>query len=936
MIRKGGAAITVLLVTLLVAAAPAHAYDSGPHAELTDDALTTEGFGRTAVGVARVNNWFVDIYEQADSNPFTGHGGFWKRLLSGAVRTEHWPDELVAAAGRSHFDSSTSTLFNSAGVTNEWNRLRRAVWTLVREARTRNDPAELLAVLGMSLHQVQDFYTHTNWVEPAGGVESFDGPDWKTRGYGTTPTWFDVPAAARDAVTIYTANTKDHPRQHGDWNDDGNKSLKTTMAKDWAGRPRYTESVTAAYFASRQWIRAVRSWVGDDAFWARAQRYAADRSKRAQLAHDLRGALEISLYSGHWNGQGEPLGGERGPGGSLLDLRSAIKNYFQVGGVTGFESGPTFFRRRFEQLIRRMAAPDPVGEIGPVPSSQDLQKSERLIRLQVNYIKTLGLGDPGPDEADTYLRVHIAGQAYRSANIEGEDAFSFLLPNYPHTFLKAVPAVPNEGEPVESMEVEIRTADVRFAGTDDDVYLRVGPNLRFALDKRLYDDFERGDRDTYSVPIDEATRAGLRVGDIRQVQIEKSRDGVAGGWRLAGVSLKVNGRVLYTNSAVNRWLEDAKRTWRAPNFTPQAPRGAKVPVWIELMEEDSLYGGDDTGDINPFDRRRRISIGYAPGDATVVQFPTGGSQLGGRLGDGDRAKLRFRLETIKPDPIPPAPPKAADPKAPPETPPSTGKPDLVITEFFPGTITVKNQGAGAGGAVPRPLRHAVPDVHRARRERVRDARARPVVLRELHRERRRPRPGRRDRRDEQRGDLGRRDLLSQRATTSGSDPAAARCGAPATRTCPPRSGDIVMKRATARSVVPHGLEMHAARDRLQHDLELHQCERRPDAAAHATAERDPRVRGDVLLEPALGAEDLRVGAPELGPALDEVDARREHRADREAPAGDRERLVERAQHVHEHGPQAQRLLRDGLGVRRAAVRVGRLGLQAPQTAEGRA
>ncbi len=707
--RRLRSSVTVFLAAgaLLGAAAPASAYDSGPHAELTEDAMHSEGFRSMAIGVARVNNWFVDIYEQADSNPFSGHGGFWKRLLSGAIRTEDWPDDLVAAAGRSHFDSSTSTLFNSAGVTNEWNRLRRAVWTLVREARARNNPSQLLAVLGMSLHQLQDFYTHTNWVEPQGGVESYDGPDWKTRGYGTTPTWFDVPAAARDAVTIYTANTQGHARQHGDWNDDGNKSLRTTMAKDWAGRKRYTESVTAAYFASRQWIQAVRSWVADDAFWRRAQRYAANRS---HLRRDLKGALDISLYSGHWNGQGEPLGGEHGPGGSLIDLRSAIKNYFQAGGVSGFERRPTVYRRQFEKLIRRMAAPDPAGELGAVPSSQDLQRSERLIRLQVNYIKGLGLGDPGPDEADNYLRVRMAGQAYRSANIEGEDSFSFLLPNYPHTFLKAVPAVPNEGEPVESMEVEIRTADVRFAGTDDDVYLRVGPDLRFPLDKRLYDDFERGDRDTYSVPIDVATRDGMRVGDIRYVQIEKSRDGVAGGWRLGGVVLKVNGRVVYSNRAINRWLEDDRRTWRAPNFTRQSPRGAKLPIWIELMEEDSLYGGDDLGDINPFDRRRRISIGYAPGSGTVVQTVTGGSKLGGRLGDGDRAKLRFRIETIPSDPIPPPPP-VADPNPsppgppppdppvgpPPPPPPPAAKPDLVITEFFFNSITVKNQGLGPAG-----------------------------------------------------------------------------------------------------------------------------------------------------------------------------------------------------------------------------------------------
>src|SRR5262245_44447480 len=186
---------TPLLITALAAAltlavtAPALAYDTGPHFDMTEDAMTTEGFGLDAIGVAQVNNWFVDFYENGHRNPFSGHGGFWKRFLSGAIQTEGWSQEVMDAADRSHFDSATTTLFNSVGVPHEWDRLRRATWTLAREARDENDPAKLLAVLGISLHQVQDFYAHTNWVEPANALGA-EGPDWSARNFGTTPTWF--------------------------------------------------------------------------------------------------------------------------------------------------------------------------------------------------------------------------------------------------------------------------------------------------------------------------------------------------------------------------------------------------------------------------------------------------------------------------------------------------------------------------------------------------------------------------------------------------------------------------------------------------------------------------------------------------------------------------------------------------------------------------
>jgi hypothetical protein len=642
-------AVASLAATLaLAAAAPAFAYDTGPHFEITEDAMTAEGFGTDAVGVAQVNNWFVDFYENAGKNPFSGHGGFWKRLAAGAIQTEGWADDVIAAAERSHFDSSTSTLFNTVGVSNEWDRLRRAVWTLVREARAENDPAKLLTVLGMSLHQVQDFYTHTNWIEPASGLGA-EGPGWQARGFGSSPTWFDVPAAARDAVTIYTANTQGHPRQHGDWNGDGNTSLTRTMSKDWPGRPLYLQSAITAYFASRQWLQAVRSWVGDNAFWARAQRY---RANQRQLDHDLDGAFGISLYGGHWQGQGEPLGGTRGPGGSLISLRQSIKAYFQpkFGAVIGQLRGRTQYRSRFESLIKRMAAPNPVGQLGPLPSSQDLQRSLRIVVLRVLNMRGMGLGDPGPDDADMYARVRIAGQPMASAVIHGHDRYSFPNPNEPFTWIKAVPSVPNEGEPVESVEVEVRTGDARWAGTDDDVFVRLAPNLRFQLDKRLYDDFERGDRDTYSVPIDDVVRTGMRIGDITRLQIEKSPDRLAGGWRLGGVRLRVNGRVVYDNQRIDRWLENDRRTWTAPNFVHRAPRGAKVPVWLRLAEDDFLYGDDDDGDINPYDRRRTVSVGYAP-RPPLQRETTGGGRLGGRLDDGDEASITYRLQTITPEPM---------------------------------------------------------------------------------------------------------------------------------------------------------------------------------------------------------------------------------------------------------------------------------------------
>jgi PLAT/LH2 domain len=701
--RVGGGIAAFLAALALVAAeaAPASAFDTGPHQDLTAEAMGAEGFSVDAVGVSQVSNWLCDIYEQAALNPFSGRAPFYKRLLATAISIEQWPDDVVTAATRCHFDEDTP-LGNTADETAEWERLQRATWTVVREAREEDDPLTALTALGISLHKIQDFYAHTNWVESrrGHGASGSDGPGWQERGFGSNPTWFDVPAADRNAATIYSDTSKGH-RPHGYWNTDGNNSVRTGMNKDWAGRPYFMPAVTTAYFASRQWIETVRAMVDDEAFWSEMTRFRADRSQRFELEHDLFGTLNISRASGHWQGEGEPLGGEHGYGGSLTEAREALKSYFEA------PIGESIFRSRFEQVVERIDDLHPTGQLVPVPSSQPLQRTTKFVVLRITGYHGEGLGDPGPDQADDYANVRIDGQPMTSAIIHGQDSFSFPRPYAPFTWIKAVPANVEEEEPVESIQVTVNTGNDLWAGTDDDIYLRLGSGLRLGpLDRRLTTDFERGDSDTYSVPIDEAVRNGLRVGDIRRVELEKSPDGVAGGWELGGVKLVVNGRQVYDNQQVDRWLEDDHLTWTAPDFVPSRPRGAEIPVWLNLRESDAKYGGDDEGDINPDDARDTVQIGYPVGPPLQGET-TGGNRYGGRLGiGGDGASLSYSLETLTPE-LMQATQTAAAPPAPPQEPKLDGEPDLTIASFSPSGITIANRGTEAAGAFRVKIDHLI-------------------------------------------------------------------------------------------------------------------------------------------------------------------------------------------------------------------------------------
>jgi hypothetical protein len=699
------ATAALLTAAFACAASPAaQAFDTASHNDITVDALTAEGFGKRATDVARVSNWFPDLYFQADNVPSSGHAGLVKTIVGlGFIRNEHWPQALIDAAKRMHFDfmpGRVPALDSTAGVEAEWDRLRRATFAVIRAAAQNNNVEELLSAIGMTTHQVQDFYAHTNWVEPS-NPPAGNGPGWQARGQGSVPTWFDVPKTERDKVVV-TGDSAPGQRGHGSWQEDGNKNLKSATGKDWPGRPLNAEAQMAAYFATRQWVRALRTWVADDAFWARAQRYASNLSA---LNHDISGAFNISWQAGRWAGEGgvcTPFCGEdSGAGGSLLGLDLSVKAYFLT-------RGRTIFRRTFERVVRQISADNPPAvplSAVPVQSSAELQAQTQFVRARVLRMRGVGfggLGDPGPDDAALYARATIAGQHYTSAVINGHDSFSFPRPYYPLTFIKAIPVGARFNEPVSQILIQVRTGSRRFAGTDDDVSLRLGPGLSFNLDKRLYDDFERGDRDTYSAPIDAVTRAGFSIGDIRFVEIHKSRDGIAGGWRLGGIKVIVNGRTLYSNDNIERWLEDDHRTFRAPNITTDHRTGLALPFWLDLREDDIVYGGDDQGDINEFDGRDAVARGYVP-DTIVEANADGGDRLGGRLGKGgDDAALRYRLDTLHPilppppvfEPPPPPPPPVIQPPPPP---PPPVKPDLVILSVFINEFTIRNQGGSAAG-----------------------------------------------------------------------------------------------------------------------------------------------------------------------------------------------------------------------------------------------
>lgn len=117
--------------------------------------------------------------------------------------------------------------------------------------------------------------------------------------------------------------------------------------------------------------------------------------------------------------------------------------------------------------------------------------------------------------------------------------------------------------------------------------------------------------------------------------------------------MRVNGNVL-ASPTVNQWLEDDHRTFGV-NIARDHRASDVVPGWLDLDEDDYLYGADDNGDINGNDRNTDIALGYVPGPERTYVF-TGGDRFSGRLSlqNGERGPVRIRLSTIAvaPPPLP--------------------------------------------------------------------------------------------------------------------------------------------------------------------------------------------------------------------------------------------------------------------------------------------
>lgn len=371
--------LMILLLVFLWLPKPAFAFDTGHHSDLTREVLKSEGFAETPIQIVQVENWLVDYFSSSPTS------------------------SIEPEVAKLHFDN----LFTTEHIRNYWGWLTLNTRNAVQQAAKEKDALKLLTLLGVSLHAVQDFYSHSNWIETHPRSSGSYRPE----------TWYDSPPAAGSPslYTGYYPNNKTRPgavQPHGDYT--------SGLNKDSYVRPNWELAYVFAYAASRQWVNAVHAWVNqvDPTFWSSVQSSSIGNADRQALDYDLLAAYRLSEWvafsgaDGHWKGNGSGSAAEFAAfaAGWTSASDSRFVKEFKVRGI-------------HRQLINGLksdgsAISPPTTAVPTVPRISLNQRAITVRTVRVAEKDDVGFFeskiDPG-GKADFYSKITAAGQTFVEA-----------------------------------------------------------------------------------------------------------------------------------------------------------------------------------------------------------------------------------------------------------------------------------------------------------------------------------------------------------------------------------------------------------------------------------------------------------------------------------------------------------------------------------------
>ena len=267
----------ILLIVAFFISTNAMAFDTWWHAECTRKAMVANGFPADARLAAQVSNYITDFHSAA----LFGTG------IPEKQRVEVFKLKQEMSYEYMHFDA----IFTTNDIEINWRKVYENTIHTLKKYHNNPDVKSgfrlivLFNIIGASLHIVQDFYSHSNWVNTY--VANKKSP---------IPTWYGEDSLSRRSLDIYT----------GAYPDGSVKGKKghSDLNKDCSSISLNKEAVEVAERASIEWVKKLME-ATPELPWSELKSYNIQNDpilKNFLVKLDATFLTSSSVVAGHLDG----------------------------------------------------------------------------------------------------------------------------------------------------------------------------------------------------------------------------------------------------------------------------------------------------------------------------------------------------------------------------------------------------------------------------------------------------------------------------------------------------------------------------------------------------------------------------------------------------------------------------------------------------------
>lgn len=406
---------------------------NGPfhHEEISKRALARAGFATESAATVAWHADYIDSYLYSPlwwANPQQG----------GGVQRFRYSMAQVPELIKVHFDD----LVSADDVRSTWNRYLTGTFVGLQWAAERDDIAAAQNILGISLHAIEDFYSHSSWVNDVDRREK---------------TWFETAPADRTSRVLFTG-AYEHPETGQPHH--GKLDIMCTLLSQPELRPLAEAMCTAISPMSNS---SICQQFKDCRDGTTVRLSAAGVTVPAGVA--FLNPAGIALDNTYIAVVGARERGLVGPDGRLK------------GGKTQQPAGPELF-----EVALKLAEDS-----------------------AVQWLDALGKAMTASGSGDFWMRVKASTDAHSPNRWAQFENFRNLPYQFLSAGPYPPDAAQRDDRDQTYLRIRLRTADEAYAGTDNDVVLKAAGRefvLDYAPDASLpmrINDFEQGDDFTYTV-----------------------------------------------------------------------------------------------------------------------------------------------------------------------------------------------------------------------------------------------------------------------------------------------------------------------------------------------------------------------------------------------------------------------------------------------------